>query len=176
MVAPPGEGSATTYHLRPPGGGAPWSAPADGRALGPVPVKATHATLLAGRDAIYDRRARQGSVPIEFRFDDGSTLDGALILTSVELERLHVQTQPPHRRARSCPRRHPMTGARRRHARKAPPLSLRPEGGGIALAVLAVAGLVGPAWALREQAAPLLNGPSHPPSAVAPDASLSSDH
>lgn len=92
VVALPGEGSATTYHLRPPGGGAPWSAPADGTTLSPVPVRATHATLSAGRDAVYDPRARQGSVPIEFHLDDGSTLDGALILTSVELEWLHQQT------------------------------------------------------------------------------------
>ncbi len=57
-----------------------------------VPVRATYATLSAGRDAVYDARARQGSVPIEFHLDDGSTLDGALILTSVELEWLHQQT------------------------------------------------------------------------------------
>ncbi|TPN24346.1 hypothetical protein FKO01_28015 [Mesorhizobium sp. B2-3-3] len=92
VVALPGEGSATTYHLRPPGGGTQWSAPADGTTLKPVPVKATHATLLAGRDAVYDPRAQQGSVPVEFHFDDGSTLDGALILTSAELERLYAQT------------------------------------------------------------------------------------
>ncbi|WP_405686550.1 hypothetical protein [Streptomyces sp. NBC_00057] len=92
VVALPGEGSATTYHLRPPAGGTQWSAPADGTTLRPVPVKATHATLLPGRDAVYDPRARQGSVPVEFHFDDGSTLDGALILTSTELERLHAQT------------------------------------------------------------------------------------
>ncbi|MFB7914213.1 hypothetical protein [Streptomyces sp. NPDC056061] len=69
-----------------------------------------------------------------------------------------------------------MTGSRRRHARKAAPRFVRPEGGGIALTLLAVAGLVGPAWALREQAAPLLNGLSHQPSAVALDASPPSDH
>ncbi|MFC8728356.1 hypothetical protein [Streptomyces bacillaris] len=57
-----------------------------------MPVRATHATLLAGQDAVYDPRARQGSVPIEFHLDDGSTLDGALILTCVELEWLHQQT------------------------------------------------------------------------------------
>ncbi|MGC5412601.1 hypothetical protein ACPXCX_54480, partial [Streptomyces sp. DT225] len=61
--------------------------------LRPVPAKATHATLLAGGDAVYDRRARQGSVPVEFHFDDGSTLDGALILTTAELERLYVQNR-----------------------------------------------------------------------------------
>ncbi|MFD6421335.1 hypothetical protein [Streptomyces sp. NPDC060198] len=92
VVALPGEGSATTYHLRPPGGGAAWSAPADGATLRPVPVKATHATLLPGRDAVYDPRARQGSVPVILHCDDGSTLDGALILTSAELERLYAQT------------------------------------------------------------------------------------
>ncbi|MFJ4969659.1 hypothetical protein [Streptomyces sp. NPDC088755] len=68
-----------------------------------------------------------------------------------------------------------MTGSRRRHARKAAPLSVRPEGGGIALTLLAVAGLVGPAWALREQVAPLLNGLGHQPAAVSTDASPHSD-
>ncbi|MFE6984590.1 hypothetical protein [Streptomyces griseus] len=68
-----------------------------------------------------------------------------------------------------------MTGARRRHARKAAQRSVRPEGGGIALTLLAAAGLVGPAWALREQAAPLLNGLGHRPAAVAPDASPPAD-
>ncbi|MFJ6510240.1 hypothetical protein ACIQMO_08350 [Streptomyces sp. NPDC091406] len=57
-----------------------------------MPVRATHATLSAGRDAAYDPRARQGSIPIAFHLDDGSILDGALILTSVELEHLHQQT------------------------------------------------------------------------------------
>ncbi|MBV7245525.1 hypothetical protein [Streptomyces sp. MW-W600-10] len=69
-----------------------------------------------------------------------------------------------------------MTGARRRHARKAAPRSVRPEGGGIALTLLAAAGLVGPAWALREQAAPLLNGLGHQPAAASADASSPSDH
>ncbi|MFF6907366.1 hypothetical protein ACFY9Q_15625 [Streptomyces sp. NPDC012389] len=69
-----------------------------------------------------------------------------------------------------------MTGDRRRHARKAAPRSVRPKGGGIALTLLTVAGLVGPAWALREQAAPLLDGLGHQPAAVPPDASPPSDH
>ncbi|WP_282688838.1 MULTISPECIES: hypothetical protein [unclassified Streptomyces] len=68
-----------------------------------------------------------------------------------------------------------MTGHRRRHARKAAPRSARSEGGGIALTLLAVAGLVGPAWALREQAAPLLNGLGHQPAAVSTEASPLSD-
>ncbi|MCX4395676.1 hypothetical protein [Streptomyces sp. NBC_01767] len=68
-----------------------------------------------------------------------------------------------------------MTGGRRRHARKAAPRSVRPEGGGIALTLLAVAGLVGPAWALRDQAAPLLDGLGHQTAAVSADASSSSD-
>lgn len=68
-----------------------------------------------------------------------------------------------------------MTGARRRHPRKAAPHSVRTEGGGIALTLLAVAGLVGPAWALREQAAPPLNGLGHQPTAVLSDASPRSD-
>lgn len=69
-----------------------------------------------------------------------------------------------------------MTGSRRRHARKAASRSVRPEGGGIALTLLAVAGLVGPAWSLREQAGPLLNGLGHQPAAVSTDASPPSDH
>lgn len=69
-----------------------------------------------------------------------------------------------------------MTGARRRHRRKAAPRAVRPEGGGIALTILALAGLVGPAWALREQAAPLLKSLGHQPAAVSPDASRPSDH
>lgn len=68
-----------------------------------------------------------------------------------------------------------MTGPRRRHARNAAPRSVHPEGGGIALTLLAVAGLVGPAWALREQAVPLLNGLGHQPAAVSTDASPPSD-
>ncbi|MFD6344729.1 hypothetical protein ACFWF9_08385 [Streptomyces roseolus] len=91
VVALPGEDSATTYHLRPPGGGPAWSAPADGTTLRPVPAQATHATLLPSRDAVYDPRARQGSVPVEFHFEDGSTHEGALVLTSAELERLYAQ-------------------------------------------------------------------------------------
>ncbi|MFF8435656.1 hypothetical protein [Streptomyces bacillaris] len=59
-----------------------------------------------------------------------------------------------------------MTGVRR---------SVRPEGGGIALTLLAVAGLVGPAWALREQAVPLLNVLGHQPAAASTDASPPSD-
>ncbi|MFI8515633.1 hypothetical protein ACIGHB_31350 [Streptomyces sp. NPDC085460] len=92
VVTLPGVDSATTYHLRPPGGGPAWSAPADGTTLRPVPVQATHITLLPGRDALYDPRARQGSVPVEIHFEDGSSREGALILTSAELERLYAQT------------------------------------------------------------------------------------
>ncbi|MYR39274.1 hypothetical protein GTX14_28120 [Streptomyces sp. SID4944] len=83
--------------------------------------------------------------------------------------------QPPRRRTRTGPRRHPVTRPRRRHARKAAPRSVRPEGGGIALTLLAVAGLMSPAWALREQAVPLLNGLGHRPAAVSTDASPPSD-
>ncbi|MGY3337240.1 hypothetical protein ACVW0K_003339 [Streptomyces filamentosus] len=92
VVTLPGEDSATTYHLRPPGGGPTWSAPADGSTLVPVPAQITHATLLPGGDAVYDPRTRQGSVPVVFHLADGSTSEGALVLTSAELERLHAQT------------------------------------------------------------------------------------
>ncbi|MFD9603373.1 hypothetical protein [Streptomyces sp. NPDC059970] len=70
-----------------------------------------------------------------------------------------------------------MTGARRRHPRHAAPIPARSDRGGrLALTFLAVAGLVGPAWALREHADPLLDGADHRSSAVAPDASTPSDH
>lgn len=92
MVTLPGEGSATTYHLCPPGGGPAWSAPANGTTLRPVAAQATHATLLPGHDAVYDPRALQGSMPVTIHFEDGSSSEGCLILTSVELERLYAQT------------------------------------------------------------------------------------
>lgn len=69
-----------------------------------------------------------------------------------------------------------MTGARRRHARNDASRTARSDRGGrIALTFLAVAGLAGPAWALREHVGPLLEGAGHRPSAAAPDASLLSD-
>ncbi|WP_329615331.1 hypothetical protein OG244_21380 [Streptomyces brevispora] len=69
-----------------------------------------------------------------------------------------------------------MTGARRRQTRNAASFSAQSDRGSrIALTLLAVAGLVGPAWALREHAGPLLEGAGHRSSAVAPDASPPSD-
>ncbi|MET8922845.1 hypothetical protein ABZW26_10630 [Streptomyces sp. NPDC004623] len=49
------------------------------------------------------------------------------------------------------------------------------HGGRIALTFLAVAGLVGPAWALREHTGPLLEGAGQRPTTVAPDTSLPAD-
>ncbi|WP_240957923.1 hypothetical protein [Streptomyces barkulensis] len=91
VVALPGEGAAT-YHLQPPGGGTPWSAPADASTLRPVPAKATHATLLV-RDALYDHRARQGSMAILVHHEDGSSTEAVLVLTPPDMERLHSQTE-----------------------------------------------------------------------------------
>lgn len=69
-----------------------------------------------------------------------------------------------------------MTGARHRHARSAAFIPPRPDGGDrLALVFLAVVGLVGPAWALHEQATPLLDGAGHRPSAVAAVESPPSD-
>ncbi|WP_242705317.1 MULTISPECIES: hypothetical protein [Streptomyces] len=90
VVALPGEGAAT-YHLRPPGGGPAWSAPADASTLEPVPARPTHATLLV-TDAVYDPRAKQGSVAILVHHEDGGRSEAALILTPADLERLHAQT------------------------------------------------------------------------------------
>lgn len=91
VVLLPREG-ANTYHLRPPGGGDQWSAPADGTTLRPVPAKVTHATLTT-RDAVYDHRAHQGSLAIRVHHDDGSSSDSALILTPADMERLSSQTE-----------------------------------------------------------------------------------
>ncbi|MFF3273135.1 hypothetical protein ACFYWU_19740 [Streptomyces chrestomyceticus] len=90
VVALPGDGAAT-YHLRPPGGGAEWSAPADANTLRPVPAKTTHATLPVS-DALYDHRAKQGSVPILVHHEDGYSSETVLILTPCDMERLHAQT------------------------------------------------------------------------------------
>ncbi|MEU1313404.1 hypothetical protein ABZ419_31545 [Streptomyces cinnamoneus] len=90
VVTLPGEGGAT-YHLRPPGGGPEWSAPADASTLEPVPARPTHATLLV-TDPVYDPRAKQGSVAILVHHEDGGRSEAALILTSADLERLHTQT------------------------------------------------------------------------------------
>ncbi|MFF7256941.1 hypothetical protein [Streptomyces microflavus] len=91
VIAVPGEGAARTYHLRPPGGGPAWSAPANGSTLFPIPAQATHATLLPGRDAVYDPRARQGALAVEFHHEDGSVREAVLIVTSAELEQLSLQ-------------------------------------------------------------------------------------
>ncbi|NED15811.1 hypothetical protein G3I33_30630 [Streptomyces sp. SID9124] len=65
-----------------------------------------------------------------------------------------------------------MTGVRHRRARSAVSITPRPGGGDrLALMFLTVVGLVGPAWALHEQATPLLGGAGHRPSAIAADAS-----
>ncbi|WP_406286263.1 hypothetical protein [Streptomyces sp. NBC_00209] len=69
-----------------------------------------------------------------------------------------------------------MTGARHRRARSAASIVPQPDGGDrLALVFLTVVGLAGPTWALHEQATPLLDGADHRPSAIAADASPSSD-
>ncbi|MFI0780118.1 hypothetical protein [Streptomyces sp. NPDC021212] len=89
MVALPGEGAAT-YHLKPPGGGCEWAAPADGSTLRPVPAMVTHLTPIK-RDAVYDHRARQGALPVRVHREDGSTSESVLILTPDEVELYHHQ-------------------------------------------------------------------------------------
>ncbi|MDT3396656.1 hypothetical protein RKE29_08380 [Streptomyces sp. B1866] len=90
VVALPGQGVTTTYHLSPPGGGDHWSAPGDGSTLRPVPTTVTHATLVT-RDAVYDRRARQGSLAILVHHEDGGSTESTLVLTPPDMERLHAQ-------------------------------------------------------------------------------------
>lgn len=84
VVALPGTGAAT-YHLRPPGGGDEWSAPADGTTLRPIPAQVTHATP-ARRDVVYDHRAQQGAMPVVVHYEDGGTSEAVLVLTPGELE------------------------------------------------------------------------------------------
>ncbi|WP_240351528.1 hypothetical protein [Streptomyces olivoreticuli] len=89
VVALPGQGAAT-YHLRPPGGGAEWSAPADGTTLRPVPAQATHVTPMK-RDAVYDHHAQQGTVPVQIHYEDGGTSEALLVLTPDQMELYHYQ-------------------------------------------------------------------------------------
>ncbi len=84
VVALPRPGT-TTYHLRPPGGGDEWSAPADGTTLQPVPAQVTHVTP-AKRDVAYDHRTQQGAMPVVVHYDDGGTSEGVLFLTPGQLE------------------------------------------------------------------------------------------
>ncbi|MFF6834105.1 MULTISPECIES: hypothetical protein [unclassified Streptomyces] len=64
-----------------------------------------------------------------------------------------------------------MSGTRRRQARSAT-LVRHDRSDRFALVFLALAGLVGPAWALRDQAVQLVGDMSHRPAVAAPDASL----
>ncbi|MEV0446158.1 hypothetical protein AB0I84_34895 [Streptomyces spectabilis] len=91
VVALPGEGAAT-YHLRPPGGGDEWSAPADGTTLRPVPAAVTHITP-ASRDVVYDYRAEQGAMPVEVHYEDGGTAEAVLVFTPDQLELYACQLQ-----------------------------------------------------------------------------------
>ncbi|WP_223775268.1 hypothetical protein [Streptomyces sp. 135] len=84
VVALPQPGT-TTYHLRPPGGGDEWAAPADGSALRPVPAQVTHVTPMK-RDVVYDSRAHQGAMPVTVHYEDGGTSEAVLILTPAQLE------------------------------------------------------------------------------------------
>ncbi|MDH2389634.1 hypothetical protein QCN29_12685 [Streptomyces sp. HNM0663] len=84
VVALPRTGT-TTYHLRPPGGGDEWSAPADGTTLRPVPAQVTHITP-AKRDVFYDHRAQQGAMPVVVHYEDGGTSEAVLVITPDQLE------------------------------------------------------------------------------------------
>jgi hypothetical protein len=84
VVALPGTGAAT-YHLRPPGGGDEWSAPADGTTLRPVPARVTHVAP-AKRDVVYDPRAQQGAMPVVVHYEDGGTSEAVFVLAPGELE------------------------------------------------------------------------------------------
>lgn len=63
-----------------------------------------------------------------------------------------------------------MTGTRHQRSRHVAPFLVRSvRDNGFPFAFLAFIGLVGPAWALRDQAAPLLTGPEHRAPAVEQD-------
>ncbi|WP_253916922.1 hypothetical protein [Streptomyces sp. MNP-20] len=91
IVALPGAESPG-FRLRPPAGGEEWTAPADGTTLTPVPARPTHATLAEAPEPVYDRHADQASIPALIHFEDGTTVEAALILTPGEMERLYAQT------------------------------------------------------------------------------------
>lgn len=101
VVTLPGQ-ETTTYHLRSPGGGNEWSAPADGRTLRPVPARVTHVTLLK-RDVVYDHRAQQGALAVEVHYEDGGTAESLLVLTPDQVELYHCQTERLiSHRAKAC--------------------------------------------------------------------------
>ncbi|MGW6413200.1 hypothetical protein ACWF95_39730 [Streptomyces vinaceus] len=81
---------ASTYHLRPPGGGDEWSAPTDGTTLRPVPAQATYVTPMR-RDAVYDHRAQQSALPVLVHYDDGGTAESLLVLTPDQVELYAIQ-------------------------------------------------------------------------------------
>ncbi|PJM98197.1 hypothetical protein CG740_37045 [Streptomyces sp. CB01201] len=89
VIALPGA-DAATYHLRPPGGGEEWTAPADGTTLRPVPAQVTYVAS-ARRDVSYDHRAQQGALPVLVYFEDGGNVESLLVLDPDQLELLYYQ-------------------------------------------------------------------------------------
>ncbi|MFI6471507.1 hypothetical protein ACIBL5_14835 [Streptomyces sp. NPDC050516] len=89
VIALPGA-DAATYHLRPPGGGEEWTAPADGTTLRPVPAQVTYVAS-ARRDVSYDHRAQQGALPVLVYFEDGGNTESLLVLDPDQLELLYYQ-------------------------------------------------------------------------------------
>ncbi|WFB06425.1 hypothetical protein LRS74_04730 [Streptomyces sp. LX-29] len=89
VVALPSDTSAS-YQLRPPGGGKDWRANCDGTTLRPVPPRITHVTPQK-RDAIYNRRAKRGALPVTVHYEDGGSYESTLILTPDQVELYHIQ-------------------------------------------------------------------------------------
>ncbi|GAA3237394.1 hypothetical protein [Streptomyces lavendulae] len=89
VVATPSD-TSPSYHLRTPGGGEEWSAPADGTTLRPVPVRTTHVTPTQS-DALYDHRAQQTALMVILHREDGGTEQSVLILTPGQVELYRAQ-------------------------------------------------------------------------------------
>ncbi|GAB2801755.1 hypothetical protein [Streptomyces daliensis] len=90
VVAEPDGKTAASFHLRPPGGGAEWSAHASGITLSPVLSPPTHITPL-GQPATYDARAQQGALPVFIHYEDGGKVESVLVCTPDEFALVHAE-------------------------------------------------------------------------------------
>ncbi|WP_372412045.1 hypothetical protein [Streptomyces luteireticuli] len=57
-----------------------------------TPVFVSHVEPLK-RDVVYDDRASQAALPVRVRFRDGTSAEAVLVLTSGQVELLHLQLE-----------------------------------------------------------------------------------
>ncbi|WEH27732.1 ATP-binding protein [Streptomyces sp. AM 3-1-1] len=100
VVDIPGD-TASSYHLREPGGGGDWRAPGTGATLRPAAVPVTHVTLRSA-EPVLDRRARQVGLAVGVHHEDGHSTDSLMVLLWKEakdlcqaLTRMAAEAAPP---------------------------------------------------------------------------------